>query len=95
MAHALPYSVPLCWAGATMPPRELLLRDWRKRQANLRLLPRLSTQRLGCVRLILLDPHCEIHLAEIRKSTDCFLRLVTELSWPQMVILQTSAASYG
>lgn len=88
-----PMPCPTVFPYAGLGP--LLFRDWRKTQANLRLLPLLSAWHLGCVRLTLLGPHCETHLAETRKSSDCFLRLVTELSWPQMVILQTSAASHG
>lgn len=55
-------------------------------QANLGLPPGLSTHNLGYVRLALLGPYCEMHLAETGKSSNCFLRLVTELSWAQMVI---------
>lgn len=64
-------------------------------QANLRPLPGPSTHDLGYVRLPLLGPCCEIHLAETRENSNCFLRLVTELSWAQMVILQPGTASHG
>lgn len=52
-----------------------------RRRTSAPLLPGISTQDLGYVRLAILGLYCEIHLAETRKSSNCFLRLVTVLSW--------------
>lgn len=94
MAHALPSSILPQWAGTVTPP-QYLLRDWREMQADLGTPATRTGAHDRGVRLALLGPHCESHLADTRKSSKCFLRPVTGLSWAWMVFLQPGTASHG